>query len=51
MRLRNIPGSREAIASSNYVIHEDVMTEMAGRWKEVFGNSLPIYIEVGMGKG
>lgn len=51
MRLRNIPGSREAIASSDYVIHEDVMTEMGGRWGEVFGNSLPIYIEVGMGKG
>lgn len=51
MRLRNIPGSREAIASSDYVIHEDVMTKMGGRWGEVFGNSLPIYIEVGMGKG
>ncbi len=51
MRLRNIPGSREAIASSDYVIHEDVMTQMGGRWQEVFGNSFPIYIEVGMGKG
>ena len=51
MRLRNIPGSREAIASSNFVIHEDVMTEKKGHWNEVFGNSLPIYIEVGMGKG
>ncbi len=51
MRLRNIPGSREAIASSDFVIHEDVMTEKKGHWNEVFGNSLPIYIEVGMGKG
>lgn len=51
MRLRNIPGSREVIASSDYVIHEDVMTRMGGRWHEVFGNSFPIYIEVGMGKG
>lgn len=51
MRLRNIPGSREAIASSDFVIHEDVMTKKKGHWNEVFGNSLPIYIEVGMGKG
>ena len=51
MRLINIPGSREAIASSDFVIHEDVMTEKKGHWNEVFGNSLPIYIEVGMGKG
>ena len=51
MRLRNIPGSREAIASSDFVIHEDVMTEKKGHWNEIFGNSLPIYIEVGMGKG
>lgn len=51
MRLRNIPGSREAIASSDFVIHEDVMTKKKGHWNKVFGNSLPIYIEVGMGKG
>lgn len=51
MRLRNIPGSREVIASSDFVIHEDVMEEKRGCWKEVFGNDLPIYIEVGMGKG
>lgn len=51
MRLRNIPGSREAIASSEYVIHEDVMEEKRGHWREVFGRELPIYIEVGMGKG
>ena len=51
MRLRNIPGSREAIASSDFVIHEDVMTKKKGHWNEMFSNSLPIYIEVGMGKG
>ena len=51
MRLRNIPGSREAIAASEYVIHEDVMEEKRGRWQEVFENTNPLYIEVGMGKG
>lgn len=51
MRLRNIPGSREAIAESEFVVHEDVMREKKGHWQEVFGNDHPIYIEVGMGKG
>lgn len=51
MRLRNIPGSREAIASSEFVVHEDVMREKRGRWREVFGNDRPLYLEVGMGKG
>ncbi|MDO4297846.1 MAG: tRNA (guanosine(46)-N7)-methyltransferase TrmB [Lachnospiraceae bacterium] len=51
MRLRNIPGSREAIAASPYVVHEDVMKEKRGCWSQVFGNEHPLYIEVGMGKG
>lgn len=51
MRLRNIPGSREAIASSDFVVHEDVMKEKRGCWKEMFGNDHPLYLEVGMGKG
>ncbi len=51
MRLRNIPGSRDVIAASEFVVHEDVMREMCGRWNTVFGNDRPIYIEVGMGKG
>lgn len=49
MRLRNIPGSREVIGESKYVIHE--MEEAKGKWSEIFGNDHPIYIEVGMGKG
>ena len=51
MRLRNIPGSREVIAESEFVVHEDVMKEKRGCWKEVFGSDRPLYIEVGMGKG
>lgn len=51
MRLRNIPGSREAIAASEFVVHEDVMKEKRGRWNQVFGNEKPLYLEVGMGKG
>lgn len=51
MRLRNIPGSREAIAASPFVIGEDIMEQKKGCWKEVFGNDHPLSIEVGMGKG
>ena len=49
MRLRNITGSREVIAKSPYVIHEP--QNYKGNWKEIFGNSHPIHIEIGMGKG
>jgi len=49
MRLRNITGSREMIAESDFVVHEP--NTMKGKWKEVFGNANPIRIEIGMGKG
>ena len=49
VRLRNIPGSREAIAESRYVVHEE--ETKAGSWHEIFGNDHPIHIEIGMGKG
>lgn len=49
MRLRNISGSREVIADSDWCIHEP--NEMKGKWREHFGNDNPIYVEIGMGKG
>jgi len=49
MRLRNITGSREVIAASAYVVHEE--RECRGKWSEIFGNRHPIHIEIGMGKG
>lgn len=49
MRLRNVPGSREAIQASEMTI--DVPQEKKGKWREVFGNDNPIRIEIGMGKG
>ncbi len=49
MRLRNVPGSREAIAESTFAFETPV--EYKGKWNEVFGNDNPIQIEVGMGKG
>lgn len=51
MRLRNITGSRETIAESQYVINEETMIECRGKWNEVFGNDHPLHIEIGMGKG
>lgn len=51
MRLRNITGSREVIADSNYVVQESILEQCPGTWKEIFGNENPIHIEIGMGKG
>ena len=49
MRLRNVPGSREAIAEHPLCILEE--NPQAGNWHTVFGNNHSIHIEVGMGKG
>jgi len=49
MRLRNVTGSDEIIAASEYVIKEPETKK--GGWKDFFGNSNPVHIEVGMGKG
>lgn len=49
MRLRNIPGSREAIAESRWCIQEP--EQYKGKWQQIFGSSHPIQIEIGMGKG
>ncbi len=49
MRLRNVTGSREAIAKSRFVIQEP--QKRKNRWRELFGNSNPLQIEIGMGKG
>ena len=49
MRLKNIPGAREAIAGSDLVVHEPMQAK--GGWRQVFGNGHPIHVEIGMGKG
>ena len=51
MRLKNVPGSREAIAESPWCIQEEKQQQTRGKWLNQFGNSNPIYIEIGMGKG
>ena len=49
MRLRNIPGAKDAIEESVYVIQDPV--ENKGHWDQVFPEVQPIHLEVGMGKG
>ena len=49
MRLRNVPGAREVMIENKYVFTEP--EGMKGTWKDVFGNSNPVHIEIGMGKG
>ena len=49
MRLRNVKGSREAIADSEFTRND--FKNYKGKWHEVFGNDNPIHIEIGMGKG
>ena len=49
MRLRNIKGADERIATSEYVVQNP--TEFKNRWKECFEKAAPLHIEIGMGKG
>lgn len=49
MRLRNISGSKDVIAQSPLVVHEP--EKVRGKWQEIFGNTYPVRIEIGMGKG
>lgn len=49
MRLRNIPGADDVIQKHPIAIKNE--KEQKGNWNQVFGNSNPIHIEIGMGKG
>ena len=49
MRLRNVPGSRDDIANSEYVIHEP--EKHKGEISSFFPVNQPLFIEIGMGKG
>ena len=48
MRLRNIPGAKEAIADSKYCVQEP--ETFAGQWNRRFPKDQPLHIEIGMGK-
>ena len=46
MRLRNVKGSREMIATNDFVVHEE--ETMKGMWHDFFEYENPIHIDVGM---
>ncbi len=49
MRLRNVTGSREMLAESQFTVNEPL--EYRGKWNVLFENNNPIHIEIGTGKG
>ena len=49
MRLRNIKNKEEIIENSKYIVLN--YKEYKGKWRELFNNDNPIYIEIGMGMG
>ena len=49
MRLRNIPGAKDAVLESPFTIQEPESRK--GLWAAAFPKKQPLHIEVGMGKG
>ena len=49
MRLRNNKNAKEIIENSKYLVINP--ENYKGKWKKVFNNDNPIYIEIGCGKG
>lgn len=49
MRLKNIPGAKEHVDNSKYLIVDKENNK--GKFNKLFGNNNPLHIEIGMGKG
>lgn len=49
MRLRNVKNKETIMSNSSYLIHNPF--DYRGKWKDLFSNDAPIFIEIGMGKG
>ena len=49
MRLRNVKDKEEILNASPFLVKNP--KEYYGNWSSYFGNTNPIYIEIGMGKG
>lgn len=49
MRLRFDRNAEEAVLNSEFIEQDPV--SFKGKWRERFGNSNPLHIEIGMGKG
>lgn len=49
MRLKNNPKAKGAIAASNLCIHD--AASYKNNWKKSFSDNMPIFLEIGCGKG
>jgi len=49
MRIRNVKNKEEILNNCSFLIENP--KEYKGKFKELFGNDNPIYLEIGMGKG
>ena len=49
MRLRNIPGAREAVSASPWCIQD--APALKGKWRTLLAEDAPLYVEIGSGKG
>ena len=49
MRLKNVKGAKDIINNGKYYIESPYNN--IKKWKKIFNNNNPIYIEIGMGKG
>ncbi len=49
MRLKHVKGAKEKVENSSYLILNP--ENYIGKYKQIFKNDNPIYIEIGMGKG
>ena len=49
MRLRNLKNKEEIINNCDFIITDPF--KYIGKWKDLFKNNNPIYIEIGMGMG
>lgn len=49
MRLKCVKGAKDRVESSPYLILNP--SDLKGKYKSIFNNNNPIYIEIGMGKG
>ncbi|WP_425059332.1 tRNA (guanine-N(7)-)-methyltransferase [Sporomusa carbonis] len=51
MRLRKKPWIAEALTGFSDIVLTTPGEELKGRWHELFGNKLPLHVELGTGKG
>lgn len=51
MRLRKKPWVAEALTGFSNIVLQNPNEDLKGKWTEVFGNDLPLHVELGTGKG